>query len=263
MAKLKTERRGCEKRRTAAEVTHAIRKVSRGLEGQPDDPAGWLLLAELHLENHDEGAALVCLRNLLAIQPQHAHAWFLKGQIEEAEGYDEGYSEALASFGRAICLNPTRAEYWSALEGMRARCGLNTDALVAAERAVALDVHNGHYWFRLGLVQVANDMHQEATESFERAVELDPTNAYGWLRLGDCLRTAYEQAEAYEAYQQAAISGRADAGLLRNVAVALAALAKECDSSALAAEAISYARESVERAHSASAAPGLLETYEY
>ncbi len=159
------------KRRPAAQPTQAERdplkqrlEAARGLLGTRDF-AGAERLAEA----------------LIAEAPELAAAQVLKADILRRTGR---LDEAMASYRRALVLEPRQAGAWLDLGVCHYLKGEHFSARVFYRLANSLEPENADVWNELGVADIALGNYEQAEQSLENAVNRKPEHPEAWNNLG-------------------------------------------------------------------------------
>ncbi len=125
-------------------------------------------------------AALGFAERALALQPNHALAWLVRGNLLNEQ---KRHDEALASFARSLSLQADLAEAWlgrgDALRDLRQI----DEAVVAYEKALAIKPDLASAYNALGLVSLENGQTEDAQRTFRKSIEIDPTAGGFYLNL--------------------------------------------------------------------------------
>jgi tetratricopeptide (TPR) repeat protein len=136
---------------------------------------------------------LARIPNSAVIQHNHGFA------LQELQRYDE----ALASFEKAIALQPGFAEAHNSRGAVFQKLNRHGDALASYDRAIALkpDYANAHHNRGSALKQLQR--HDEALASFDRAVALKPDLAEAFNNRGVVLQEMKRYDEALASFEKA------------------------------------------------------------
>lgn len=140
-------------------------------------------------------------RQILAEQPNHAHALHLLGVVAHQVGRND---IALDFIRQAIALAPTLAQAHSNLGEVLKALGQPEEAITAYRQAIALkpnfpDAHNN-----LGNALAANGQLDEAIAAYREAITLKPDYCEAHGNLGNVLSAKGQFPEALTAYRRAA-----------------------------------------------------------
>ena len=98
------------------------------------------------------------------------------------------YEDSIASYNRAIELDPTSAAYHNNLGLVLVRAGKGEEGKLKLAEAAMLDpVNGGKFYFNLGAVMVNTGNTQGAIDAFRSATETDPSYANAYYQLGMAL----------------------------------------------------------------------------
>ena len=141
-------------------------------------------------------------RRILAVEPGHAAAWHLLGQIDH---WAKRLTPAAEGFARAVALEPTNPGYHNDLGVVLGEQGNLDGAIACYRRTVELDPDCVPAYINLGNVLQSRGKLDEAIVAYRRAVQLKPDGAAAhnnlggvWLRRGNpdeavaCFRRAIE-----------------------------------------------------------------------
>jgi tetratricopeptide (TPR) repeat protein len=144
-------------------------------------------------------AAEQIYRQILAVEPNHAHAWHLLGVIAHQVGK---YEYAVEDIERAIGLNGTEAEFHNNLGG--AYCALRRipEAVACYRRALELKPDYAEAHYNLGNLLKEQGKLEEAAACYRRALELKPDYAEAHNNLGIALKDQGELEEAIGCYRR-------------------------------------------------------------
>jgi tetratricopeptide (TPR) repeat protein len=127
-------------------------------------------------------------------------AWFLRGI---ALHKSERYEEAIASYDRAISINPNDDKSWS-LRG-EALCKLEKyeEAIASYERAIDFKPDDHQAWYNRGVTLSNLGRHEEAIASYGRAIDFKPDDHESWNNQGVTLSNLGRYEEAIASYERA------------------------------------------------------------
>jgi tetratricopeptide (TPR) repeat protein len=144
-------------------------------------------------------AALV-LRDLLAIDPGHAEAWYKQGNV--LSGLHR-LSEAMTSYHRAIELRPRyTAAHCNCGVAMLA-LGKTDEALSEFQKAVEIDPNDAIAYYNRATAQHSLNQSALAHESYSRAIELNPGYAEAYFARGSLHEQSARWQEALSDYDRA------------------------------------------------------------
>jgi tetratricopeptide (TPR) repeat protein/ADP-heptose:LPS heptosyltransferase len=158
----------------------------------------FLLAQQRHLAGQLAEAEQLC-RQVLAQQPNHAHALHLLGLVAHQVGRDEMASELI---GRALALSPADADFHLSL-GKSLTALRRWDQAIAAFRR-ALNLRPDHPWVHkhLGRALVGKNDFNAAIDSFRRAAQLLPNDHEVVCNLGNSLGEAGAFDQALDCFRR-------------------------------------------------------------
>jgi protein O-GlcNAc transferase len=139
-------------------------------------------------------------RQILARQPDHAHALHLLGALSHQKGRNE---EAVDLIRRAIALEPARADFHGNLALILAVMRRWDEAIAEFEQSLSIQPNSPQMLFDLGNVHAMRKRLGDAIGAYRRAIALKPDFAEAHNNLGNVLRESGNPAQAVEAYRQA------------------------------------------------------------
>ncbi|MEY2853849.1 MAG: hypothetical protein RL030_981, partial [Pseudomonadota bacterium] len=156
-------------------------------------PSRLLRVARARLDQQQWAECGKVAREVLAIDPKSAGAYFLLGCIAAQGGELE---QAIPLLGRASELAPDKIEYWHERGRLLRKLGRLPDALAAMLRVTLLEPENFDYQLALGEVALAAGHGAIATEALGTAVRLQPGHAKAalWLARARELHAASDYA---------------------------------------------------------------------
>ncbi len=214
-----------------AEADQLYRQILTQSPG--DYPARYrLALSLFQQQRHDE--AIAAIAAALAIDPQAAEAWLLKGALSAASGQQERaladfdralaidpgfpralYNRALAlvglgrladaveSFDRLLAVMPAFAEAWTDRGGVLQGMGRLSDALASHDRAIALKPDHAPAWFNRGIALQLLGRFDQALESFDKTLILMPRHVAAWRGRASALVGLERIADAIVSFDKA------------------------------------------------------------
>jgi len=153
----------------------------------PDDPRGWVLLAEAQLRSNNLSQAQVALERAKRLDPSNPGIWFAEGSLALRNGKP---SEALGLLRRGLELDPKNAGAYFDLGNAHIQLGDNGPALTAFERASAL---RSDFWEAInnqGLVLYESGRANDAISRWRRVLAIKPDAAEPTLALAAALHEA-------------------------------------------------------------------------
>jgi tetratricopeptide (TPR) repeat protein len=165
----------------------------------PDDPRGWVLLAEAQLRSNNLSKALVALERAKQLDPSNPGIWFAEGSLALRNGKP---SQALSLLQRGLELDPKNSGAYFDLGNAHIQLGDSAAALTAFERASGL---RKDFWEAInnqGLVLYDSGRSREAIDRWRRVLTIKTDAAETSLALAAALYEASPQNKA-EALQLA------------------------------------------------------------
>jgi superkiller protein 3 len=119
---------------------------------------------------------------------QLADAQLTLGQSKVGEERTQILGEAVASYDKAIELEPANGAYMHNKGLALVRTGKLEEGKAALTKAAELDpVNGGKYYFNLGAVMINSNNTEGAIEAFKKATEIDSKYAEAYFQLGTAL----------------------------------------------------------------------------
>ena len=166
----------------------------------PDNPTAanthYMAAANLKALGKTE-EALEHLQKALALNPRHADALSLEGNIFLEQGKTE---EAKGILEKAIQADTTVPEAFYNLALIAHKLGQTDDALKYYQKFVELMPENAKAQLNLAVLMAQRDRMQEAAKYAIKAVELEPKNPDAWIELGKIDMLINKQAEGQRAF---------------------------------------------------------------
>jgi len=145
-------------------------------------------------------AALESYEHAIRCRQDYAHAWCNRGAVQQALAMP---GAALESYDHAIALDPTDAFAHTNL-GSALQALLRWDAALASyDRALALDPRLYQTWFQRGNVLREMQRLEAASASYREAVNLRPDHAEAHYNLGVLLERTHQPQAAIASYDRA------------------------------------------------------------
>ncbi|MGL5080121.1 MAG: tetratricopeptide repeat protein [Microcoleaceae cyanobacterium] len=144
--------------------------------------------------------AITLLTQVLAINPQLAHAHFKLGEAFLAE---KQFQNARLAYQQSIQLNPNVFIYY--VGWGRALAGLTqwNQAIQAYQIAIALNPDFSWSYTHLGLALLEQSRYSEAIAIYRQDIQLNPNFYWSHFHLGEALLKLGEREEAIAVYRQA------------------------------------------------------------
>ena len=158
----------------------AARLAALTVQLLPDDPRGWLLLAEAELRSNQSKEASLSLARAKQLDPRNAAIWFAEGSIALRNGNPK---DAVGLLKQGLQYDNRNAGAYFDLGNAQLLLGRAQDAIKEWDRAAAL--RNG-FWEAInnqGLVLYELGDHQAAVGRWRRALKIKPDAAEPTLAL--------------------------------------------------------------------------------
>ncbi len=133
----------------AGRAREAVTMLRIALDKEPGNVEAWNSLALAYAQLGERGRALEALEALLALDPSYPSAHVNRGMIFLEE---KKYTEAEASFRRALERDPRMSEAWNGLGVAAAGAGRDAEAVDAWKRAVTLNASEFDAMLNLALL---------------------------------------------------------------------------------------------------------------
>ena len=146
-------------------------KAKGGSTAPPQPQDDCLERAQSLMQRGEHAAAAAILEEWVASQPQQAIGWYKLGNAQKALNRTDA---ALASYQRAIDLDPCYGAALCNRGAVLMGVGRARDALVSFERATQADPADPIARFNLAQAQIALNERSAALESLGRTIALDP-----------------------------------------------------------------------------------------
>lgn len=153
-------------RRSAAKASKAARHQTSATT-----PAAFYEAGVQHLSAGRHLDAQVCCQKALAIDPEHADALHLSGLLCLQAGQ---FDHAIAWISRAIRQQP-KTDYLANLGTALLRQGRRDEALATFDKAVQLEPDNADLWRNLGDLLMDMERLDEAALTYQHALKLNPS----------------------------------------------------------------------------------------
>lgn len=134
-----------------------------------------------------------------------AALWAKRGDALFSQGQ---YLEAIASYDRALLLQPKNSLVLANRCGALSELGQQTEAIAACDRALAVDQNWGDdnpafAWYNRGLALTRLEQFNEAIAAYQKAVTIEPTYSLAWVAQAGVLSATGQQEAAIEACDRA------------------------------------------------------------
>lgn len=153
----------------------------------PNDPRGWVLLAEAQLRDNNTKEALTALVRAKALDPNNPGIWFAEGALALRNGKP---AEAMGLIERGLRLDKRNAGAFFDLGNAHILLNQPDSALRAFERAAAL---RSNFWEAInnqGLVLFEGGQDQRAMSLWRKVLSIKPSVAESSLALAAALHAS-------------------------------------------------------------------------
>jgi protein O-GlcNAc transferase len=196
------------------EFDQGIARIRQAIELDQSQVNARLSLVRASLGRRDARGALVAADALVAMQPQNAEAWFLRGNTLQM---GQAHEQAIDSYERALRLQPNFPAALNNLGHSLRMLRRTEQAIVALARALMLQPNYAMALNNQGLALLDRQQVLDALHSFDQALRLQPGFAEALSNRGVALLALKRFAEAAEAYQQLAAAAPNWGGALGNL----------------------------------------------
>ncbi len=114
------------------------------------------------------------------------------------------YAEAVASFSRAVKIQPNRAMLWYYRGDALANLGRYREALSSFEQALRLNANSHEAWTFRAVMLIHLQRYEEAVDSCDRALAIHPNDREALVFRGAALSHLGHYRRAYRSYGHAA-----------------------------------------------------------
>jgi len=144
--------------------------------------------------------ALASFDRALEINPIYDGAWNSRGAALWNLGR---YEEAIASYDRAIEINPDYHEAWNNRGIALRNLWRNEEAIASYDRAIEINPDSHQAWYGRGLSLSLLGRYKEGIASYDRALEINPDYDSAWNNRGTALWKLGRNEEAIASYDRA------------------------------------------------------------
>ena len=157
---------------TTTLIDRASKEFERAIELAPEDPQPKLRMAEIELVRREHPTAMKLVNEALRIDPNVAHAYYLKGWIHKELG---DTALAISSLRTAIEQDP---EFYEAFIQLGILHAAKRDHLAKEyySSALLLKPRNVEVWYNLGMYYQESGQDSLALETYARMAEIDSMN---------------------------------------------------------------------------------------
>ncbi|MBM5798528.1 MAG: tetratricopeptide repeat protein [Cyanobacteria bacterium M_surface_7_m2_040] len=182
------------------QAADAARLAALTVQLLPDDPRGWLLLAEAQLRSNQTKAAGITLTRAKQLDPRNAGIWFAEGSLALRNGNPK---DAIGLLQEGLKLDGRNAGAYFDLGNAQLLTGNSRGALADFERASAL---RADFWEAINnqaLVLFEQGERQAALNRWRRVLKIKPDAAEPTLALAAGLFAQGQPKEREEAIKLA------------------------------------------------------------
>jgi tetratricopeptide (TPR) repeat protein len=156
-------------------ATEALESYERTIQLKPDLYGVWRDRAVLLGATQQYLAALGSFDKATELKPDDYVLWYMRGNLLNKDL--RNYSQAIASYDRALLINPNFADAWMGKGRALAELGQHTEALTAFDRSLQLSPN-----LAVALILQSKTLdilgrRPEAIAALQRALQLQPTNS--------------------------------------------------------------------------------------
>ncbi|PZV17274.1 MAG: hypothetical protein DCF22_03675 [Leptolyngbya sp.] len=155
-------------------ATEALESYERTIQLKPDLYGVWRDRAVLLGAGHQYLAALGSFDKATELKPDDYVLWYMRGNLLNKDLRD--YPQAIASYDRALLINPSFADAWMGKGRAQHELGQYTNALDAFTRSLQLNPNLTVALILQSKTLTALGRRTEAIASLQRALQLQPTN---------------------------------------------------------------------------------------
>ena len=156
------------------------------------------LLFASELDRYEK--AIASYDKAIEINPDKDSAWYNRGIALRKLGR---YEEAIASYDQAIEIKPDYAVAWVGRGNALDELGRYEDAIASFDKAIEIQPDDHKAWDNRGIALGNLGRHQEAIASFDKAIEIKPDYANAWYNRGISLRKLGRYEEVIASYDKA------------------------------------------------------------
>lgn len=170
-------------------------------EEESSSPLFYALLSSLYINQQHKEQALSTLRKGVSTYPQNHQLYFELGLLLEK---DNRTQDAIVEMRKVLALQPDHADALNFIGYTLADKNIQLDeALGYILHAIELKPENGFIIDSLGWVYFRMGKFHKATEALEHAVSLEPNDPHIFDHLGDSYNALGDSDNAHKAYQKA------------------------------------------------------------
>jgi len=195
-----------------SDFRRAAQAFRKATEADPAFAEAWAALAHamFWVSDDEETTALIdadrregltAANKALALQPNLAHGYVVRGLIRASSDYD--FSGAGEDFGRALKLEPENADALAEYSGsVLVPTGRLSEAVTGMRKAASLDPLNARLWSWLGFALMITGDIPASRQALYKSLEISPEQKYSPPILAQTFLLAGQPAAALEASQR-------------------------------------------------------------
>ncbi|MDB9477290.1 serine/threonine-protein kinase, partial [Dolichospermum circinale CS-537/03] len=140
------------------------------------------------------------LFGFVKLQNKSSEDWFTEGnQLFDLQKYEE----AIASFDKAIAIQPNNPNFWNDRGNALGRLEKYKEAITSYDKAIAIQPNYYESWSKRGLALCYLQREEEAISSFDKAIAIQPDYTHAWFNRGNSLHELEKYEEAIASYDKA------------------------------------------------------------
>ncbi|MBU7581704.1 MAG: tetratricopeptide repeat protein [Nostoc sp. TH1S01] len=148
----------------------------------------------------DLAGAIASYDRAIELQPESYEYWFNRGLTLF---HLERFAEAVAAYDTAIDLKPDHYKAWYNRGGTLGELGLFAEAIASFSQAIEIHPNYPEAWASKALALLKLGQVWEAINSYDQALELQPQDPETWYYRGIALAVSEQYEEAIASYNQA------------------------------------------------------------
>lgn len=175
--------------------------LSNQLQQSPFEQAqAWFYKGLKQAKTGDLSAAIASYDKAIEINPNSHEYWFNRGLTLFYLGH---FSEAIASYDSAIALKPDFYKCWYNRGGALGEIGRFEDAIFCFDTAIEIKFNYPDAWSSRGMALQKLGRPMEAVGSYDQALMLEPEDQDNWYQRGMALAQAARKNDAIASFEKA------------------------------------------------------------
>ncbi|MBD2447411.1 tetratricopeptide repeat protein [Nostoc sp. FACHB-152] len=166
----------------------------------PIQAQAWFYQGLQQAKSGDLIGAIASYDRAIELQPQSHEYWFNRGLTLF---HLERFAEAVAAYDTAIDLKQDHYKAWYNRGGTLGELGLFEEAIASFNRAIEIQPNYAEAWASKALALLKLGQIWEAIASYDRALELEPQDPETWYYRGIALAVTEHYEDAIASYNQA------------------------------------------------------------